>query len=307
MAQAKWPFDRFYHVHVASRDIKAAEEFLRPLGIPLGGYNHPGEFRVAQNIDEVEFWARDYRFCRVGPAHLQFMSPHRPGRYQDFLDTYGNRVYSLGFVVDDVDAAEAELVGRGLTIRTKGRHEDGWGFTYFDTFDRLGVLLCVRQSAANEARSSDNVATGAFSKLHHVHIVVDDMADVDGFLRSIGIPLSDYHHPGGFTCLEGLDEAAFWKLGYKHALVGPVHLQVMSPAEEDTGHKRFAARYGRRVFSIGFVVADAAALDAHEEKLKAQGLQVLMKGRHEDGWGFTYFDTFDALGVNLCVRCNPTV
>lgn len=88
------------------------------------------------------------------------------------------------------------------------------------------------------------------------------MADVEGFLRGIG-----------FTCLEGLDEAAFWKLSYKHALVGPLHLQVMSPAEEDTGHKRFAARYGRRVFSIGFVVADAAALDAHEEKLKTQGLQ----------------------------------
>ena len=70
MAQSSWPFDRFHHVHIAANDIEAVDDFLRPVGIPLAGYNHPGRFDVAENIDEEEFWARDYKFCRVGPAHL---------------------------------------------------------------------------------------------------------------------------------------------------------------------------------------------------------------------------------------------
>ncbi|MEO1198900.1 MAG: VOC family protein [Pseudomonadota bacterium] len=298
----KWPFTNFHHVHTAAKDIKVAHDFLKPLGIHLEGYNHPGVFKVSENIDEDEFWARDYKFCRTGAAHMQFMSPHKPGRYQNFLDTYGNRVYSLGFVVDDVDKAEAALLERGLTIRTKGRHEDGWGFTYFDTFDTLGVLLCIRQSAENEATSQDNVSEGAFKTLHHVHIIVDDMEEVSNFLQGIGIEVRNYQHPGGFELLEGIDEDAFWKLGYKHAVCGDVHLQIMSPAEEDTGHKRFVAQHKRRVFSLGFVVDN---LDAEESFVKSKGLNVLMKGRHQDGWGFTYFDTFDQLGFNLCIRTNP--
>lgn len=302
MAQTAWPFDRFHHVHLATKDMSSVERFLRPLGLPLGEYNHPGKFIDPGDMDEEEFWAADYKFCRTKTGHVQFMSPHKPGGYRDFLNTHGNRVYSLGFEVDDADAAEAELVSRGLEVRVKGRHEDGWGFTYFDTLEKLGVYLCVRQSAANEAKSANSSSSGAFSTLHHVHIVVDDMDDVQRFLEGIGIVLSDYPHPGRFKLLEGLDEAAFWKLGYKHAECGPIHLQVMSPADEDTGHKRFAAQYGRRVFSVGFVVDE---IDRHEERLKSNGLEVLMKGRHEDGWGFTYFDTFRELGVNLCIRCNP--
>ena len=45
-----------------------------------------------------------------------------------------------------MDDAERHLIDRGLGVAWKGRHDNGWGFTYFDTFNELGVMICVRQS-----------------------------------------------------------------------------------------------------------------------------------------------------------------
>ena len=62
----------------------------------------------------------------------------------------GRYVFSVGFLVDDVDAAEAKGKELGLKVQQKGRHEDGWGFTYFDTADTLGINLTVRQNPYSE-------------------------------------------------------------------------------------------------------------------------------------------------------------
>jgi methylmalonyl-CoA/ethylmalonyl-CoA epimerase len=156
-----------------------------------------------------------------------------------------------------------------------------------------------------------NALAWPFAMFQHVCFYVRDMDETERFLASFGIELVDYPYRehGGFTELSGLrldgsadEEEAFWDLGYKHALAGNVHFQVMAPGRHDTIHKRFVEQHGSRAYSVGFYVA---AVDDAERYLQGRGLHVVWKGRHENGLGFTYFDTFDLLGVNLCVCQSP--
>lgn len=156
-----------------------------------------------------------------------------------------------------------------------------------------------------------NALAWPFAMLQHVCFYVRDMEETESFLGSFGIRLEDYPYRdhGRFLELEGLrldgdpnEEEAFWDLGYKHAMAGNVHFQVMCPGRHDTIHKRFVERHGNRAYSVGFYVGDVEHAERH---LRDQGLRVVWRGRHENGLGFTYFDTFDLLGINLCVRQSP--
>jgi methylmalonyl-CoA/ethylmalonyl-CoA epimerase len=148
---APWPFQKLHHVHLAVRDMAKAEALLSSLGIELTDYAHPGNFTAIEGI-RLEPEVIHYRYAKIGDVHLQVMSPKddRPSLHNAFLERHGNGVFSIGFVVDDVDAAEAEGLRLGLKIQQRGRHEDGWGFTYFDTEDTLGINLTVRQNPYSE-------------------------------------------------------------------------------------------------------------------------------------------------------------
>jgi|GEM_PF-430413 len=153
---AKYPFNRVHHVHVIVRDMAKVEAFLRAIGIELTDYDHPGDYTLLEGNDAETLASIHYKFCRIDGVDLQFMSPkdNRPSRHKTFLETRGEGVFSVGFLVDDVDAAEAQGKKLGLKVQQKGRHEDGWGFTYFDTADSLGINLTVRQNPFSERTPS---------------------------------------------------------------------------------------------------------------------------------------------------------
>jgi len=144
---AQYPFNRIHHIHVVVRDMEKVDAFLRSIGIPLVDYDHPGNFVLLEGLDAETHASIHYKYARINEIDFQFMSPKddRPSRHKTFLDAHGDGVYSVGFLVDDVDAAEAKGVELNLRVQQKGRHEDGWGFTYFDTADTLGINLTVRQ------------------------------------------------------------------------------------------------------------------------------------------------------------------
>jgi methylmalonyl-CoA/ethylmalonyl-CoA epimerase len=145
----KWPFSKIHHIHVIVKDIHAVESFLGSIGVTLDDYVHPGSFTQLQGAyDEKGLSALHYKYVKIGDVHFQFMSPKddRPSPHNSFLEKRGNGVYSVGFLVDDVDAAEAEGIRQGLKILMRGRHEDGWGYTYFDTAATLGINLTIRQN-----------------------------------------------------------------------------------------------------------------------------------------------------------------
>jgi hypothetical protein len=55
-------------------------------------------------------------------------------------------VFHVGFEVADADTADAQAAALGVAPLMRGRRDNGSGFTYFDTAERAGVVLEIRQS-----------------------------------------------------------------------------------------------------------------------------------------------------------------
>lgn len=155
-----------------------------------------------------------------------------------------------------------------------------------------------------ENLAEDLAKTGPFHKLHHVSIVVHDVEKAMKFYESIGIgPWQDYPAREDFTTLEVPDVENFKKIKMKIAFLNDkMQLQLIEPGNDETSYRKFLDEKGEGVYHIGFVVEDVEAGEAEGQK---RGLDVAMRGRRDDGSGFTYFKTADKGGVTLSIRRSP--
>jgi methylmalonyl-CoA/ethylmalonyl-CoA epimerase len=152
--------------------------------------------------------------------------------------------------------------------------------------------------------TEDLAKTGPFHKLHHISVVVRDVEKAMKFYESIGIgPWQDYPAREDFTTLEVHDVEGFKKIKMKIAFLNDkMQLQLIEPGDDQTAYRKFLDEKGEGVYHIGFVVDDVEAGEAEGEK---RGLKVYMRGRRDDGSGFTYFDTAKKGGVTLSIRRSP--
>jgi len=57
------------------------------------------------------------------------------------LETKGEGINHLGFLVDDIDREVAKLVKKGFKVISSGKFLTGGGFAYFDTGKVGGILF----------------------------------------------------------------------------------------------------------------------------------------------------------------------
>jgi methylmalonyl-CoA/ethylmalonyl-CoA epimerase len=142
--------------------------------------------------------------------------------------------------------------------------------------------------------------SGPFAKLHHLCVVVHDIDRAQAFYESVGIgPWHDYPPLHEYTELDMPDPDGFRALKYRYAWIGDQQIQLCQPGPEPTPQRRFPDERGEGVFHVGFEVPDA---DTAEQEV---GARPLMRGRRENGSGFTYFDTAAHAGVILEIRQSP--
>ncbi|CAN7354471.1 VOC family protein [Bosea sp. LjRoot9] len=142
-----------------------------------------------------------------------------------------------------------------------------------------------------------------FDKLHHICIVVADIDKAQAWYESIGIaPWQAYPPMADYTDLSVPSRDAFMTLKYRVCNLPNIQLQLCEPSAEPSPQREFLDTKGEGVFHIGFEVPDA---NAAETEARASGLSLLMRGRRENGSGFTYYDTADAAGVVLLTRATP--
>jgi hypothetical protein len=116
----------------------------------------------------------------------------------------------------------------------------------------------------------------------------------------VGIgPWHDYPPLREYTELDMPDPDGFRALTYRYAWIGEQQLQLCQPGPEPTPQRRFLEEHGEGVFHVGFEVPDANAAEARV------GARPVMRGRRDDGSGFTYFDTAEEAGVILEIRQSP--
>ena len=144
----KSPFSQFHHISIVVKDIEKAVEYYESIGIgPFESYPPIKEYVKIDVPDKEGFYNLTIKCARIGPVELQLIQPGKgKSLYKDFLETRGEGVYHLGFVVEDIDGSEAEVKALGLGVISSGRRENGSGFSYLDTADKAGVTLLIRQS-----------------------------------------------------------------------------------------------------------------------------------------------------------------
>jgi catechol 2,3-dioxygenase-like lactoylglutathione lyase family enzyme len=81
----------------------------------------------------------------IGPLGYELIEPlEGPTTYHEFLDAHGEGLHHLGYWVDDLDAAIAEMASAGFPVLQSGRgigvDGDG-GFAYFETDAVLGCIV----------------------------------------------------------------------------------------------------------------------------------------------------------------------
>lgn len=146
------PFNELHHLSIVVRDIEATQQAYESIGIgPFVEYPPMREYVKIQVPDEEGFYNLRIRCAQIGPVQLQLVQPGEgESIYKNFLEKHGEGVFHLGFVVDNVDAAQAQVEQIGISALSSGRRENGSGFTYFNTAEKAGVTLLVRQSPPAE-------------------------------------------------------------------------------------------------------------------------------------------------------------
>lgn len=139
-----------------------------------------------------------------------------------------------------------------------------------------------------------------FRTLHHICIVVHDLAKSVAYYEKLGIgPWFDYPKGAPYVTLDVPSEAATAAMRYQCANLDNAQLQLCEPPKIDCPQRRFLDDYGEGVYHLGFEVA---ALDDAEAAVGRAQVSAISRGRRADGSGFTYFDTRAGAGVTLEIR-----
>ena len=124
---------------------KTAAEYAAFLGVPVPPIyetdtyektkaeyqGHPTQARAKQ------------AFFKVGDQlEIELIQPdHEPSAWREFLDTHGEGVQHIAFVVTDgMQEISRRLIENGFPLTMKGEY-DGGRYAYFDSFERLKIDL----------------------------------------------------------------------------------------------------------------------------------------------------------------------
>jgi len=143
----KSPFSKLVQVSVVVKDIDMAIGHYQSLGIgPFRWISLDALTEKMQYGKPVDLNLK-VAIAKVGSVEIELIQPVEGAPLQqEFLDTKGEGINHIGFLVDDIDAEEANLAKKGLKVVQRVRRQVG-GSSYFDTREVGGVLFELYQSS----------------------------------------------------------------------------------------------------------------------------------------------------------------
>ena len=141
---------RICQVALVVRDIeKTAKSFCEIFGLPM-----PKIFQIPP-VEEAHTKFRGkptktrakLAVFDLGSLVLELTEPDaEPSSWKEFLDTKGEGVHHIGFMVDDLPATLEFLARKGVPERHSGDYPGG-RYVFVESAQKLGVLLNVKHDA----------------------------------------------------------------------------------------------------------------------------------------------------------------
>ena len=126
------------HISYAVKDIdRVVEAWSRLYGVGPWTYRENGGSDVKGRP-----WKIRMAFAYLGPMEIELVECLEGRIFQSrFLDTWGEGIHHIGFLVDDVDAETANLVAQGAKLFI---HDPG-NFAYLDAGGAGGAIFELMQ------------------------------------------------------------------------------------------------------------------------------------------------------------------
>lgn len=299
----KSPFSKFDHIGVVVKDIHETVKHYESLGLGPFIEHHHGN--VA--FKEKKMWGRpipidsfglERRIGKVGQTKAELLQPvWGEGSWKEFLETKGEGIHHLAFVVDDIDEEEARLVEKGLTVMFSARYKDGGGATYFDTRKIGGFITELTQWAPGmKVDFPEPAEKSSFSNMHHVGVMVKDMDRAIKYYESLGMgPFKPFKELSG-TIIEQTQYGKPADFEVKNMMleVGGTEIELIQPVKGAVVHAGFIERRGEGINHIAFIIDD---LEEEIAKFVGQGFKVILTRKRIGGVSAAYIDFSEVGGV----------
>jgi len=80
-------------------------------------------------------------FIHLGQVDIELIEPvGGPSTWKEFLDTHGEGVHHIAFIIKGTDKVVAYLEGKGIPLVQQGDYTGGM-YSYMDSAPKLGVML----------------------------------------------------------------------------------------------------------------------------------------------------------------------
>jgi methylmalonyl-CoA epimerase len=128
-----------HHIGVIVRDLDKAVEFYEEV-LGIGPFEpsklaHTDREMYGKLAPDVKNAAKG---TKIGSTRFEVVQPVAGESIQmEFLESRGEGINHLGFLVDDIEEATAIMVEAGFKVISYAKNEGGGGMAYFDT-DRVG-------------------------------------------------------------------------------------------------------------------------------------------------------------------------
>lgn len=139
----KSPFSELHHIGFIVRDADKVAEYYESLGLgPFERLTPSPKERILRGkpADDLKL---KIRMAHVSPLRFELIEPvtGEGSIWKEFLESKGEGISHVAFLVDDIDKAEAELVEKGYKVIFRVRFANGGGTTYFETNEIGGVIF----------------------------------------------------------------------------------------------------------------------------------------------------------------------
>jgi catechol 2,3-dioxygenase-like lactoylglutathione lyase family enzyme len=143
-------FSKVDQIGVVVRDMDKAIERYQSLGIGPFEPLKPGspiiEKRIMGKPVPLDSFNLTIRVAYIGTVQLELIEPgQKESLWRQHLDTKGEGINHLGFLVDDIDEAIANMEKRGYKTIYSSKEANGNGSAYFDTAGVGGILIELRK------------------------------------------------------------------------------------------------------------------------------------------------------------------
>lgn len=136
------PFAELEHVGVIVKDMDKVIDYLSFLGI--GPFEVPKEVELTETMDRGKLSHSDLkmRIGQMGTIKLELLQPLEGESVQrEFLDSKGEGIHHLAFVVDNIDEELPKLINKGLKVIQSGRGPTGYVFVYLEAEELGGMVI----------------------------------------------------------------------------------------------------------------------------------------------------------------------